>query len=48
MANPKSSNKKVSKLSPDYKTPGRTKPMTPKAGYTHTRRRYGNGGKASK
>lgn len=29
-------------------TDNRPKPMTPKAGYTQTRRRYGNGGKVNK
>lgn len=30
------------------RTTNRPKPMTPKAGFTQTRRRYGEGGKASK
>lgn len=30
------------------KTTGRPKPMTPKAGYTKTKRRYGCGGKIKK
>ena len=37
----KSSNKSTSKST----SSNRPKPMTPKAGYTQTRRRYGEGGK---
>ena len=45
MANSRQSNKGVSKNHANYKTPGRAKPMTPRAGFTKTRRQYGNGGK---
>lgn len=42
----KANNKSSSKNSSNAKITGRTKPMIPKAGYTQTRRRYGEGGKA--
>ena len=42
----KSSSKSTSKSSSSTKTSNRPKPMIPKAGYTQTRRRYGEGGKA--
>ena len=42
----KTSSKSSSKSSSNAKTTGRAKPMIPKAGYTQTRRRYGEGGKA--
>lgn len=41
----KPSSKSSSRLSAP-RTSGRPKPMVPKAGYTQTRRRYGEGGKA--
>lgn len=42
----KSSSKSTSKSSSSSKTSGRPRPMITKAGYTQTRRRYGEGGKA--
>lgn len=42
----KSSGKSSSKSSSSARTSGRPKPMTPKAGFTVSRRRYGEGGKA--
>lgn len=42
----KSSSKSSSSRSTSKSSSNRAKPMTPKAGYTQTRRRYGDGGKA--
>lgn len=41
------SNNKSSSRNAASSSSRRPKPMTPKAGYTQTRRRYGEGGKAN-
>ena len=41
----KSSSKSTSKSSSSTKTSNRPKPMTPRAGFTANRRRYGEGGR---
>ncbi len=41
----KVNNKSNNKSSSNARSTGRPRPMVPKAGYTQTRRRYGEGGK---
>ena len=43
-SNSRSSSKSSSTTKLNSPNPGRTKPMTTKAGYTQSRRRYDNGG----
>lgn len=42
------SSKSTSRSTSNSSYSNRPKPMTPKAGYTQTRRRYGTGGKVNK
>lgn len=42
----KVNSKSNNKSSSNARSTGRPRPMVPKAGYTQTRRRYGEGGKA--